>query len=278
MSYAAKIIADSTFLGSRLTTFVATFPRIVLAEFNTHRMFSRNSASSRAIPTERLLTMVDQNPFIPESWGSNQAGMQAGVDLSEMDAAQARMKWLEARDEAVRHVRSLYELKVHKQLANRLLEPWMWTTVIVTSSTYENFFKLRCHPAAQPEIRKIADMMRDLYEGNTPRQLYAEEWHLPLVPLEDQGVEGVSEGHGWEINAMISAARCARVSYTKHEAQKDLDDDMALAKRLSESGHWSPFEHQAKADRSEGCGLGGNLGVPWEQFRKTFDGESGLSR
>ena len=62
----AEIIADSLSpQGHRLTTFICVFPRIVLAEFNTHRMLSRNSASSRAIPFNKMLEMVKTNPFIP---------------------------------------------------------------------------------------------------------------------------------------------------------------------------------------------------------------------
>lgn len=273
MSYSARIVRDSLHPDSagprrRLTTFEVTFPRIVLAEFNTHRVFSRNSASSRAIPTERLLKSVEEDPFIPEEWGSNQAGMQAGEPLGAVESEGCRRLWLQARDQAVTYAKHLHAMGAHKQLANRLLEPFMWTTVIVTSSTYANFFKLRCHEAAQPQIRKVAEMMRDLYEASSPTVLRRDQWHLPYVTADE-------ERELLAVDALkVSAARCARVSYTKHNEKKDLDDDLALHDRLAESGHWSPFEHQAVPAYS-GYHVGGNFGSDWKQYRKTFHHESG---
>ena len=162
MAYDAKIVADSVSeVGDRLTTMEVTFPRMVLAEFNTHRVFSRNSASSRAIPVEKQLQRIMDDPFIPVWWGRKQSGMQADHELEGDGLVQAKAEWLAARDSAVGHVQRLLELGLHKQITNRLLEPFMWHTVIVTATEWSNFFALRANPMAQPEIRVIAEMMRD---------------------------------------------------------------------------------------------------------------------
>lgn len=274
MTYAAKIIADS-FHKTRLTTFVVTFPRFEIASLNTYRQFSRNSASSRAIPTERLIDMVMTNPYIPAEWGRNKAGMQADEVLSPDVSDWCERSWLEARDAAVKTAKYLHSVGVHKQNANRCLEPWMWTTVIITSTTFKNFFKQRCHKDAQPEIRKIAEMMRDCYLEQEPRVLKKGEWHLPFIDQAEREVSDREEHEADDSWALVSAARCARVSYTKHESKKDFDDDLKLAKHLSNSGHWSPFEHQAKAASVDFPWLTGNFGPGWIQFRKTFEGESG---
>lgn len=141
----AKIVADSKNMGHRLTTFVVTFPRIILAEFNTHRMFSRNSASSRAIPFEKMVKSVEENPFIPIAWQKDHKGMQGTNYFSdELDIATLKLLWLKGRDAALNSAIGLSSMGATKQLCNRLLEPFMYHTVIVTSSEFENFFALRC--------------------------------------------------------------------------------------------------------------------------------------
>ena len=157
MAYSARVLLDSVSpLGVRLTTLEVTFPRFVLAEFNTHRMFSRNSASSRAIPTAKLIERVEQDPVLPLEWGRNKAGMSASDLLSAEEAEAAQRVWLRARDDAIARARELLDLKVHKQELNRILEPFLWHTVIVTATQWDNFFELRCSSNAQPEIRKAA--------------------------------------------------------------------------------------------------------------------------
>ena len=148
----ATIIADSkNEFGNRITTMVATFPRYILAELNTHRMFSRNSASSRAIPFEKMLKSVEENPFIPIAWQKDHKGMQGGEYIlpasHENDkpcAEDLQSQWLEARDSAVYNAKLLANYGTTKQLCNRLLEPFMWHTVIITATEWENFFALRC--------------------------------------------------------------------------------------------------------------------------------------
>lgn len=303
MGFDAEVLADSRSpTGHRLTTLEATFPRFVLAEFNTHRVFSRNSASSRAIPIAKQLRRVLEDPYVPIEFGSNQPGMQAGAPLAGEKLEAAEAEWLHARDDAVRRVLALIAgpdalgpdddllvvlgqveeairekrrpaewLNVHKQVANRLLEPFMWHTVIVTATEWDNFFNLRCHPDAQPEIRLVAERMRDAREASEPSRLGEDEWHLPLVRPEDR-----DEGTSIEDLVKISAGRCARVSYLTHAGVRDLDADVQLHDRLLESGHMSPLEHPARPLTAEELRQGewsGNF-RGWLSYRKTIAGEA----
>jgi thymidylate synthase ThyX len=302
MSFAARILADSRSpAGFRLTTLEVTFPRFVLAEFNTHRVFSRNSASSRAIPIAKQLRRVLEEPYVPIEFGSNQPGMQAGAPLAGEARLAAERQWLLARDDAVRRVLGLVAdpgeiaagddlaehlgrveaaireksrpdswLNVHKQVANRLLEPFMWHTVIVTATEWDNFFNLRCHTDAQPEIRRAATEMKEAMEASRPAELGRGEWHLPLVRPEDR--EG---GAPIEDLVKISAGRCARVSYLTHAGMRDLAADIELHDRLLESGHMSPLEHPARpltAAELEGGEWSGNF-RGWRSYRKQIAGE-----
>jgi thymidylate synthase ThyX len=243
--YSAKVLADSVSPdGVRLTTLEVCLPRIVLSEFNTHRMLSRNSASSRAIPVEKRIKMIEEDPFIPEQFGKNQKGMQAEVDLEGTDGEQATATWLDAKDDAVKWARELAKLGVHKQLANRLLEPFAWHTVIVTATEWENFFNLRCNPDAQPEIRKAAELMRDAMAASKPRELTYKGWHLPLTTQDDAVLRT-------EDICKISVARCARVSYLTHDGKRDTQADLDLYERLVTSGHMSPLEHVARPMTNE---------------------------
>ncbi len=284
--YSAKIIADSINpVGDRITTFELTYPRFVHAELMTHRLFSRNSASSRALPTKKLLEQIENNPVMPKFWGKNQSGMQAAEELTGEDLAAAKDEWLMQRDEAVIAAKNMHAIGLHKQIANRVLEPWMFITVIVTATEYENWFHLRCSPMAQPEIAWVAYEMQKLYKENKPVTMHRGGWHLPYVELSDTGnplfvdVYGLANGVGVhphdtpeviKLLCKISTARCGRVSYLTHAGVRDYSKDIELHDRLSESGHWSPFEHVAEAmDKSE---MSGNF-KGWKQYRKNFKGE-----
>jgi thymidylate synthase ThyX len=303
MSFDVKVLADSQSpAGYRLTTLEATFPRFVLAEFNTHRVFSRNSASSRAIPIAKQLRRVLEEPYVPIEFGSNQPGMQAGPALSGEKRGAAEREWLRARDDAVRRVLGLVTdpdafpaeedlleivqqvegvirnraqptewLNVHKQVANRLLEPFMWHTVIVTATEWDNFWNLRCHPDAQPEIRLIAEKMRVAMVASDPAALGPDDWHLPLVRPEDrEEVESVED------LIKISAGRCARISYLTHAGKRDLSADIELHDRLLESGHMSPLEHPARplaAPELAQSEWSGNF-RGWHSYRKSIAGEA----
>lgn len=224
--------------GVRLTTLEVTFPRFVLAEFNTHRVFSRNSASSRAVPTSKLLEKVANDPALPLEWGRNKPGMSADEVLTPEEEERAKRTWLSARDAALAHARSLSELKVHKQDVNRLLEPFLWHTVIVTSTEWKNFFTLRCAVTAQPEIREAAQRMRAALAASEPRAVGYGEWHLPLVQDDERSLD-------IETQKKISAARCARVSYLTHAGTREIEKDAELHDRLKRERHLSPFEHVA---------------------------------
>lgn len=269
MAYSAKILADHLSpSGKRIVTYEVTFPRIVLAEFNTHRMFSRNSASSRAIPVEKMLARIEADPFIPTYWGKNQKGMQADVELTPEEQDKARFAWLAAKGRAVDWAKTLLDLGVHKQITNRLLEPFLWHTVIVTATEYDNFFALRTHRDAQPEIREIAVMMERLYCEHEPVEVPEGFWHLPLV--EDRDTLA-AEGFTAEEIRQVSVGRCARVSYLTHDGKRNPRADIELCRRLQESGHMSPFEHVAQALRDPD--ESGNF-VGWDQYRKMIDGEA----
>src|SRR3954452_23556453 len=150
--YDAKILKDSiSAAGARLTTFEVTIPRIVLAEFNTHRVFSRNSASSRAIPVAKSIEMVEDDPFVPEVFAANQKGMQGDDPLDARNEAEAARVWHDALFDAIFHAKKLEELGLHKALANRILEPFKWHTIIVTATEWDNFFALRTDSNAQYE-------------------------------------------------------------------------------------------------------------------------------
>lgn len=263
MSYECKILADSISpIGARLTTFSATFPRIILAEVNTHRMLSRNAASSRAIPFDKMVERIKADPFIPE-FAKNQKGMQAAAPLDDQEMTVAKRVWLDALNRAVSAATDLsMGLSIHKQWANRLLEPWMWTTMIISATDWANFFALRAHPAAQPEFQKIAYLMLDAYKASEPISLKHGEWHMPLLFPEDADFS-------LDDQKKICTGRCARVSYLTHEGKRDPQADIDLCARLAESGHWSPFEHVAQA--REHC-FGNFRG--FMQYRKFFFSEN----
>lgn len=245
MAYASRVVCDSLSPeGVRLVTLELTFPRIVLAEFNTHRVFSRNSASSRAIPVEKVLKRVKDDPFIPVYWGKNQKGMQAEEELGPVETEHAVEQWLDARDLAVSKVERMLEIGVHKQIANRLLEPFLWHTVIVTSTEWDNWDGLRISKEAQPEIRMIAEMAFASRDSSWPEQLVAGQWHLPFV--DDVGALRAA---GMQTNDIVKvcAGRCARVSYMTHDGKRDPLADISLCERLLSNGHMSPLEHPARS-------------------------------
>lgn len=313
MAYACTILEDSIVdtrqqggrkrdrTECRLTTFSVTFPRIILAEQNTHRMLSKNSASSRAIPVEKRIQAALEDPFIPVHWGKRQAGMQAMHELEPEDQEKAKIVWLQARDNAVASARELLSIGggVHKQVANRLLEPWLWQTVIISGTEWGNFFGLRTHPDAQPEFQVIAKMMEAAYDGFEAQCIQREryDWHLPLV---DEHEYGELLGLSWDTLlppgeripewiyrfeetkdnpyhmdhvklALVSAGRCARVSYLTHEGKRDPVEDVKLALRLQAAGHMSPFEHPSRA---AGTGKMFANYRGWKQLRKFIPHEA----
>lgn len=273
MSYEVKILADSISVdGIRLTTLQVTFPRFILAEVNTHRVLSRNSASSRAIPTEKIIDRVREDPFIPETFNKRVKGMGVGDELDSNDQDACRGDWLVACDNAILVAQEIMDRGVDKSRVNRLLEPFMWHTAIITATEWENFFALRDHPAAQPEFQIVARMMKEAMTASKPTQLELGMWHLPLVLASEMVESGDHEK--W---AMISAGRCARVSFDTHENYEFPEVSYERAERLMTSGHMSPFEHQATPVRLGELRWSGNF-RGWTQFRKTLPNESNFAQ
>lgn len=236
-----QVIADSIMGGTRITSVQVKYPRFILPQLNTHRVFSRSTASSRAVPTTKLIDMVRENPVMPVHWGQNQAGMVAESKMDDARIAAAKMVWMEAADTAANIAQELAEIGVHKQVVNRILEPFMWVETIITATEWDNFFKLRIADDAQPEIQALAKAIKKAMDESVPVQ---RPWHLPYLS-EDELNENSFLG-GYTKKARISAARCARVSYLNHNKLKpSVDEDLKLADRLIEAGHMSPFDHQA---------------------------------
>ena len=240
----AKIIADSISpWGDRLTTIEATFHRFVLAEANTHRSHSRNSASSRAIPFTKQAARVESDIAYPVVWATERGGMQGGEPLSEADTFFARQRWELAAKDALRHAQVLADLGLHKSLVNRLLEPFAWHTIIAsaTDAGWSNFFVQRCSPLAQPEMRVAAEAMQETYYDSNPTYVEVGEWHLPYIN------HSTDAGLGLESAKRVAVARCARVSYLSHDGKRDVDADLALYDKLvtADPPHASPLEHVA---------------------------------
>lgn len=236
----AKVIAKSLGnAGAVITTFEVYAPRFLLAEINTHGVLSRSAASSRAIPLSRRIAMVESEGFVPETFTKNKKGMSADEDLSPEADAHAKDIWLTARDMMVGQARELEALGAHKQQANRLLEPFAYVHAVITGTEWDNFYKLRVSPHAQPEFRELAGLMQMAQDWAKPK---ASMYHLPytdncdpMLPLEKL--------------FYVSAARCARVSYRTFDGVfSTVDDDIKLCNRLLADGHMSPFAHPATAD------------------------------
>lgn len=249
MFTSAKIIADSISPdGVRITTFELEFPRIILAEFNTHRLFSRNAASTRAIPLTKQLDYLVNRHFEPHPFTKNKPGMASNEPCDHQE--EASKIWSDAMGRVTEAVSKLNDLGVAKQHAGRLLEPFTMIKVVCTATEFDNFFWLRNHPDAQPEIAELARVMWEEYKSGNPNKLKANEWHVPYyengywIPLEETPDKD-TWGATLEDALAISSSCCAQVSYRKLD--DSLDKARDIFKRLVESKpvHASPFEHQA---------------------------------
>jgi thymidylate synthase ThyX len=232
-----------------------THPRIVHAEMMTHCMFARNASSSRAIPFSKAVQRVIDDPFIPRHFGRNEKGMQASEELVGVDRERAVALWLRARDQAIEAARQMSDtdLNVHKQIVNRLIEPWSWITVCVTgdAGAWSNYFALRCHPDAQPDIQEQAYMAQKAYFLNAPREMVEGQWHLPYITQDDlekpvgPSYAGVDQTKDPMDLVKVSVGRCARTSYLTQEGTRDRLEDVKLHDRLRYHVplHASPFEH-----------------------------------
>lgn len=254
----ATIIADSvsSVNEKRITTFELEYPRFIHAEFMTHRMFSRNAASSRAIPVEKVLGQVTNNPAMPIHWGKNQKGMQAQEELDQLSKEGVELDWKVACNYSLFQAGSMQSKGAHKQIINRILEPYQFIKVVCTATEFDNFFWLRCHADAQPEIGELADCMYKARQQNTVfiQELNPGEWHVPYVDYTKTlgytiPVDGDYENGRIDLTVeealQISSSCCAQVSY--RILDQSLDKAKKIYKMLVESKpvHASPFEHQA---------------------------------
>lgn len=259
----AKIVADSvsSVSGDRITTFELEYHRYIHAELMTHRMFSRNAASSRAIPVKNMLELVRNSPAMPIHWGKNQAGMQAKEEcntLVKLGRGENSLHgssiwcWNYAATHAVESAQGLSEAGYHKQIVNRLVEPFQMIKVVVTATSFDNFFWLRSHEDAQPEIAELARCMLVAYKRSKPKTLSPGQWHLPYFGygwweenyMDKDGTD-LPETFTLEEALKISASCCAQVSYRKSD--NSLEKAETVWERLvaSQPVHASPTEHQA---------------------------------
>lgn len=272
----AKIIAYSANrYGKKITTFELQYPRFIHGELMTHRVFSRNAMSSRAVPVQKMIDQVRNNPAMPLKFMKNKPGMQATEDLSPEDHAEAVVMWHTAATCAALIAEEMAAFGIHKQFANRVLEPFQWMRAIVTATEWDNFFALRCHPDAQPEFQALAQLM--LGELATSEPIIRDEsetaprteasWHLPYVTQYERNHFKL------DLLPKLSAARCARVSYLTHDGTTpNIEADLALFERLVGSVplHASPIEHQAQPlNYGSGSGRSNNF-VGWTQFREIY--------
>lgn len=252
----AKVVAYSVNQqGKAIITWQLRYPRLIHGELMTHRLFSRNAGSSRAIPVKKMIAQVRHDPAMPIHWGQNQPGMQAKGELSGMKRKMVRGSWRVAAKLAAGVASVMNYCGAHKQIANRILEPFQFMHTLVTATELENFFQLRIHKEAQPEIQELASLMRFAQAHSTPKFLNPGEWHLPYVREDELKRIGI------ETALKCSAARCARVSYLNHDNSKpSVESDLALYNMLavrpfddgkghvlgeSDPVHLSPLEHQA---------------------------------
>ena len=298
----AKVIADSIGpTGIRVTTMEIEYPRFILAELNTHRLLSKNSASSRAIPVAKMHEQISTNPATPVYWGKNQPGMSASEELQGDELGMAKYYWNGAKEAALRFAKALSDIGLHKQVANRPAEPFQLMKTVITGTEWSNFYYLRNHYQAQPEIQALAAAMYKAHTESKPKQLEPGEWHLPYVwaSRDIMGTLYYRDNSGNELSLedakVISVSCCAQVSYRKN------DDSLEKAQNIfdklinSKPAHSSPTEHQAtpmplrylgREDTGrkywpkgishqcqDGSYWSGNL-QGWVQYRKTLDGEA----
>ena len=256
----ATIIADSVsaYSGQRITTFELEYPRFIHAELMTHRVFSRNSASSRAVPIDKMIELVQTNTAEPIHWGSNKSGMQAGDEI--VNTTSAINVWIDARNDAIKHAKRLQALGLHKQIVNRVLEPFQIIKVLVTATSFDNFFNLRCHKDAQPEIKHLADLMYEAMQNSDYEVLHTGEWHTPYVHHESNDDDGElsyfvydtdPEGYQFaqylstEDAIKVSCSCAAQVSYRKNDTS--IEKAINIYDKLVNSSpvHASAFEHCA---------------------------------
>lgn len=244
MSCEVKVIAASRRRGGNviLWSLQLRYWRAIHGELMTHRVFSRNAGSSRATPVKKVLAQVWNDPAGPIHWGANQAGMQARAQLVGWRLAAAGGLWRTAGKVMCGFAWGMMKLGLHKQVANRLLEPWQYINVLVSSTEWDNFFALRAHPDAQPEFEELAREIRHKMSLTIPQNLSVGQWHLPYI----RSIERLSQP--LLTNIKVSAARCARISIEPFDGDGSVLKEIARHDLLVGSVpiHASPTEHQAQ--------------------------------
>lgn len=271
----AKVILDSISPEDiRLSTVHARLWRPMLPELNTHRAISKNAGSSRARPSEAIIEQVRSDPWGPIHWGKNQAGMQAREELRGVERQAAKWDWRDTARFSAEKAESMISIRAHKQIVNRLLEPFTYVDVLLTATDWKNFFALRLHEDAQPEMQDLAQAIKSAMDASDPKLLQPGEWHLPYVTDEERAALPL------DVQRKLSVSRCAKISYTAFDGTVEpIEKELDRYRRLMESQpcHSSPSEHQATPDdgvRGEWHSphLHGNL-YGWIQLRKTLPNE-----
>lgn len=273
----AKVILDSISPeGIRLTTLQVRFWRPMLPELNTHRAISKNAGSSRARPSKAIIEQVRNDPWGPIHWGKNQAGMQAKDELTGHHVRAAVSRWKTATQSAAHNAEMLHLLGAHKQIVNRLLEPYTYVDVLLTATDWANFFALRLHEDAQPEMQDLAQAIKSAMDASEPTLLQPGDWHLPYIQDSEWNE------HPLEVLKKLSVSRCAKISYTAFDGTVEpIEKELDRYRRLIESQpmHSSPAEHQATPDgwmdaneRWENPHQHANFSG-WRQLRKTLPNE-----
>lgn len=240
-----------------LSTLLLTYPRFIHAEFMTHRVMSRNAASSRAIPFERQLDAMLANPAVPLHWGAHQKGMQANRELEEPERLKAEMTWLDAMNAAAAHATMMHRLGAHKQITNRIIEPFTHIKVLVSATEWDNFLELRDHPAAEPHMQLLAQAIKHELDHAPIQTLDPGHWHLPFVDYSPDDDADLLDGL-----IPLCVARCASTSY---KTVDNFDMTMEKATELhdqfvhSRPQHASPLEHAALLDDTYFSGTGDGL-------------------
>lgn len=274
-----KIIADSINPdGQRITTIVAKYHRFIHAEMLTYRRdFSRNASSSRAIPIPQMIKNLREDNVFPLYWGKHKSGMSADKECSNLvrhprtgEMISREEAWFGAREDSIAWAEAFADAGYHKQIVNRIVEPYSAITVIITATRWDQLFSQRIHPAAQPEIRVLAEKIRDAINENLPYPLEWGEWHIPFISPEDVQEVGGKEGDGLIDLIKISTGRDARVSYLTHEGMRDLQKDIDLHDKLVSENppHHSPLEHVAKAKSGRWANFDGFCSYRYHDERK----------
>jgi hypothetical protein len=242
MPIKVKIIADSI-CSTRMTSFLVRCPRIILAEINTHKVLNRSSASSRAIPVMTRVQSVKDDPFIPLRMGANMRGMQAEAAMEAQQAENALFRWMESMKEAVHNATLLSGIGLHKGWANRVIETYAYVDLLITGTEFDNLFNLRVDEPVQDEFFELAGRMLLAMEQSKPKKLSHGQWHMPFTEYHPP------EAKSFTTAALlsVSAARCARLSYSRHDGTFTVAGDLELSQGLLKDGHMGPFEHQGEA-------------------------------